>query len=145
MTTTVANTKIGEIENKIADTNGLVSTTVLNTKIGEVESKIPDVSGLVKKMDYKAKISDIDTKYFTTSDYKTFRSGILETKVNEKGLVDKSNFSNLVKKFDLNIKLATLTTKAELKEKYDKIMKFQAFNSNNFRGKSHFEDDDRQN
>ena len=42
MTTTILNTKISEVENKIPDTNGLVTTTVLNTKIKEVESNIPD-------------------------------------------------------------------------------------------------------
>ena len=42
MTTTVLNTKISEVENKIPDTNGLVTTTVFNTKIKEVESNIPD-------------------------------------------------------------------------------------------------------
>ena len=42
MTTTVLNTKISEIENKIPDTSSLVTSTVLNTKIREVESKISD-------------------------------------------------------------------------------------------------------
>ena len=39
--------------------SGLVTTTVLNTKVCEVENKILDVNGLVKKMVYDAKISDI--------------------------------------------------------------------------------------
>ena len=42
MTTTVLNTKISEVENKIPDTSSLVTTTVLNTKESEVENKIPD-------------------------------------------------------------------------------------------------------
>ena len=33
--TTVFNTKISEVENKIAGTSNLVSTTVLNTNLGE--------------------------------------------------------------------------------------------------------------
>ena len=40
MTTTVLNTKINEVENKIASTSNLVITTVLNTKYSEVENKI---------------------------------------------------------------------------------------------------------
>ena len=40
--TTVLNTKISEVENKILDTSNLVTKTVLNTKIGEVENKIAD-------------------------------------------------------------------------------------------------------
>ena len=37
----------------------------------------------------------------------------LETNIKEKGLIDKSNISNHVISPDLNIKLATLATKAE--------------------------------
>ena len=61
---------------KIPDVSGLV-TTVVNTKIGEVENKISNASGLVKKTDYDAKISEIKGKYFTTSDYNKFTSDIL--------------------------------------------------------------------
>ena len=42
MTTTVLNTKIKEVENKIPDTTSLVTKTVLNKKHTEVENKIPD-------------------------------------------------------------------------------------------------------
>ena len=38
MTTAVLNTKISEVENKIPNTNSLVTTTVLNTKFNEVEN-----------------------------------------------------------------------------------------------------------
>ena len=41
MTATDLNTKLIKIENKIPDTNSLVTTT-LNTEISEVENKIPD-------------------------------------------------------------------------------------------------------
>ena len=44
MTATDLNTKLIKIENKIPDTNSLVTTTTLNTKISEVENKIPDNS-----------------------------------------------------------------------------------------------------
>ena len=43
----------------------------------------------------------------------------------EKELVDKSTISNFVKKNpDLNLKLKTLATKAELKVEQDKTVKF---------------------
>ena len=42
MTTTVLNTKISEVENKIPNTSSLVATTILNTKVNEVKNKIPD-------------------------------------------------------------------------------------------------------
>ena len=40
MNTTVLNTKIGELENKIPNNSGLKTTSVLNTKTGEVQNKI---------------------------------------------------------------------------------------------------------
>ena len=39
VTTTVLNTKISEVVNKLLVTSGLVGTTVLSTKIIEVEKK----------------------------------------------------------------------------------------------------------
>ena len=44
VTTSVLNTEISEVENKIPDISSLVIETALNTKIGEVENKIPDNS-----------------------------------------------------------------------------------------------------
>ena len=39
VTTTVLNTKVCEVEKKIANTGGLVTATILSTKINEVENK----------------------------------------------------------------------------------------------------------
>ena len=47
MTTTVLNTKINEVENRIPDTNSLATTTVLNAKTGKVENKIPDFAKII--------------------------------------------------------------------------------------------------
>ena len=47
VTTTVLNTKIGEVENNIPNFSGLVTTVILNTKIVDIENKIPDISSLV--------------------------------------------------------------------------------------------------
>ena len=88
-----------------------MTTTVLKTKIEEVENKTPSVGDLVKKMHYDAKISEIETKHFTISDYDKFTSKILETKIKEKGLVDKSNISNLLKNSNLKRKRAVLAAK----------------------------------
>ena len=75
------------------------------------------LSGLVKKTDYDAKISKFEGKYFTNSDYNKFASDILDAKIKQKELANKSDISNLVKNSDL------LATKAELKAKQDKIVK----------------------
>ena len=42
--TTVLNTEISEVENKIPKTSNLVTTTVLSTQVSEIEKKIPDNS-----------------------------------------------------------------------------------------------------
>ena len=75
------------------------------------------LSGLVKKTDYDVKISKFEGKYFTSSDYNKFASDILDAKIKQKELANKSDISNLVKNSDL------LATKAELKAKQDKIVK----------------------
>ena len=117
--------KIGEVDNKLPDTNGLATTALLNAKPGEVDNKFPDVIKSVKKADYDGKVTDIKGKYFTTADYNKFTSNILDTKIKKKKLVNESNVSNLVNDSDLNTKPATLATKAELKAKQDKIVKLQ--------------------
>ena len=69
---------------KIPDVSGLVITTVIDTKIKEVDNKISEPSRLVKKTDYDAKILEIEGKCFNTSDYNKFMSDILDTKIKQK-------------------------------------------------------------
>ena len=58
---------------------------------------MPDVSDLVKKIDYNAKMSDIEKNYFTNFDYNKFtKKEILDSKTQEKKLVDQYDISNLV-------------------------------------------------
>ena len=66
-------------------------------------------------MDYNTKISDTEAKYFTTSDYNKFTRKILETKIKEKRLVDKTDISDFTDNSELDKKIATLATKIELK------------------------------
>ena len=114
---------------KISNITGQVITWTLKV----IENNISNIIDLVKKKtDYVAKILDIETKYFTTSDYNKFMSEILNTKIKEKGLVNKSDISNLVKKIDLNTNLTTLATKADLKTEQGKIVKLSAFRLNYF-------------
>ena len=76
----------------------LESTTVLDTKIKVVDNKIPDLSGLVKKTDYGSEISEIEGKFIIISDYDKFTNDILDAKVKQRNLVNKSSISNLAKK-----------------------------------------------
>ena len=41
-------------------------------------------------------MSESERKYFTTSDYNKFTSKILDTKINEKELVNKANISEFI-------------------------------------------------
>ena len=66
---------------------------------------------------------------------------LLELKIKEKALVDKSSVFSLVKTSDLNTKLATLTTKAALKTEQDKTVPLQVSHPSYFCSKSHFEDE----
>ena len=61
-----------------------MTTVALKTKIGEIEKKITDVSGLDKKLVYDGKISEIERKYFTTTNYNKFTSGMLDSKIKQK-------------------------------------------------------------
>ena len=124
----------GDFENNILDFSDLVTTVALKKKIGEIENKITDFSGLDKKLVYDVKISEIERKYFTTTNYNKFTSGILDSKIKQKELVTKSNISNIVKDSDFNRKLKALVTKAELKSEQAKIMTLKTHDLNNFLG-----------
>ena len=99
------------LEDKIPSITCLANTAALNA----FENKIPNVSDLVKKKEYDAKISDIEKKCFTTCDYSTFMSRILDAKIKEKDLVN-----------TFNKKIATVVAKAELEEEQDKIEKYDS-------------------
>ena len=80
-----------------------------------VENKIPDVSNLVKKTDYDAKISDIKSKCFATADYNKFTSQILDAKIKQKELVDKSAIAGFINNADLDKKRSYMSSKRRMK------------------------------
>ena len=53
----------------------------------------------------KQKKSNIDSKYFTTSDYKKHTDEILNAKIKEKDIVNRSDISGFKDNFDLDKKL----------------------------------------
>ena len=77
MKTTVLNTEISEVENKIANTSTLVAATVLNTKISEVENKISDYA-----------------KYITTQEYNKLTPENFTARLKEADLETKTDFDN---------------------------------------------------
>ena len=70
----------------------------------------------VTKVDYESKISDIEKKYFTTSDYDNFTNERFNAK---KKLVNKYDNSGIIDNSDLDKKVETLGTNAELKVEED--------------------------
>ena len=78
----------------------------------KLTNKISVVSDLFKKTGYNTKILDTEAKSFTISDYNKFTRKILQTKIKEKRIVDKTSLSNLVKIFYLNTADTTLSAKA---------------------------------
>ena len=96
-----------------------------------MKNKIPVVTDLVKETNYDPKILKIEGKYINTSDSNKFTSNILDAKVKQKELDNKSDISNLIKNSDLN----TLAAKTELKAEKHEIVKIQAFDSSYFHSK----------
>ena len=93
---------------------------------------------LLQKRDYNGKQSDIEAKQFNTSNYNKFTGEILNKKIKQKGIADRSNISGFIDNSNLEKKIATVVTNTELKVKQDRIEKLQAFDTSYFRGKSHF-------
>ena len=98
MTTTVLNTKISKVENKIPNTSGLVTATVLNTKISEVENKIPN-----------------HDKYISTPEC---------NKLTAENSTARWNQANVVTKTDFDKKLTSFKRKiTSIKTKYLEVQK----------------------
>ena len=86
MTTTVLNTKISEVENKLPDISNLVTTTVLNTKINEDENKIPN-----------------HDKYITTPEFSKLTAVSFTARLKQANLVTKTDFDNKLTSFNRRI------------------------------------------
>ena len=65
-------------------------------------------------VEHPKELSGIVTKYFFTSYYNKFAGETVNVKI-KKWLVDKSDISGVINNSDLEKKIATLATKAELK------------------------------
>ena len=120
--TSVFNSKITEVENKIPDIKNLASKTELTA----VENKTPNISGLATKINYNTKISEIENK--------------INNSVTTTGLVKKIDFDDELKK--VNDKISTnsseiLLYESRLKQKEDVINSLERHASYN-RGKTFF-------
>ena len=83
----------------------------------------------------------MENKYITTADYNKFTNDIFTNKIKSKGSVNKSANAGSIDNADLDNKIATVATKAELKTEQDKITKLKAFDSSFFCETTQFDDD----
>ena len=83
MITTVLNTEIREVENKIPSTSTLVATDVLKTKISEIENEIPN-----------------HDKYITTPKFNKLTAESFTAWLEQADLVNTTDFDNKLTSFN---------------------------------------------
>ena len=141
----VKKAKHTKLENKIPNVSSLVTKTAFTA----VENKITDVSSLVKKTNYNTKITEIEKKvtdhnhekYITTPEFNTLAVDVFNARLAQTNLITKAEFEG--KLSSLNRKITTNKTKNLVVE--NELKKLKTFGSSYFIGKSHFEEDGRQN
>ena len=113
------------------------------------ENKIPNVSNLLKKTDYNTKISDIEKKitdhnhdkYITTPEFDRLTTKNFKARLARTILITKTDLDTELKK---NCdRVLSNTVKPLLVE--NELKKLKTFDSSYFKGKSHFEENGRQN
>ena len=141
----VKKTKLTELENNIPDISSLGTKTTLTA----VESKIPSVSSFVKKTDYDTNITESEKnltdhsndKYITTLEFNTLVADVFNVRLAQANLISKTAFS--AKLSSLNRKITANNSKNILVK--NELKKLKTLDSSYFIGKSHFEEDGRQN
>ena len=126
-----------------------VSSLATKTALTAVENKIPSVSNLVKNTEYDTKISELEKnltdhihdKYITTPQLNTLATSVFNVRLAQRNLIAKTDFN--AKPSSLNRKVIENKTKQLLVE--NELKKLKTFDSSQFIGKSHFEEDDTQN
>ena len=126
-----------------------VSSLATKTALTAVENKIPSVSNLVKNTEYDTKISELEKnltdhihdKYITTPQLNTLATSVFNVRLAQRNLIAKTDFN--AKLSSLNRKVIENKTKQLLVE--NELKKLKTFDSSQFIGKSHFEEDDTQN
>ena len=104
MTTTVLDTNINEVDNKIPDTSGLVTTTVLSTKITEVTNEIPN-----------------HAKCITTSEFNKLTIENFTARLKQASLESKTEFDKKLTSFNRTITSNT-TKYLEVQKKLNNLI-----------------------
>ena len=137
--------KLAELENKISDVSSLATKTALIA----VENKLPSVSNLVKKTDYNTKVTEIENKlnnhnhdkYIDTSEFNKLAADVFNARLAQANLITKTDFNT--KLLSLNRKITQNKAKHLLVE--NELKRLKTFDSSDFIGKSHCEEDGTQN
>ena len=141
----VKKTKLTELENNIPDISSLGTKTTLTA----VESKITSVSSFVKKTDYDTNITESEKnltdhsndKYITTLEFNTLVADVFNVRLAQANLISKTAFN--AKLSSLNRKITANNSKNILVK--NELKKLKKIDSSYFIGKSHFEENGRQN
>ena len=104
---------------------------------------------MVKKSDYHTKISELETKitdhkhykYITTREFNKLTAEYFAARLPQANLITKTGFDAKLSSFNKTI--TSNKTKQLIAE--NQLKKLETFDSIDFRGKSHFEDDGTQN
>ena len=67
----------------------------------------------------------MESKYITAADYNKFTKDIVDNSINCNNSVDKAAIVGFINNTDLDTKVATLATKAELKAEQDKMINYK--------------------
>ena len=112
---------------KIPDTSGLVTTTVLNTKISEVNNKIRHTSSLRTTVVLSSKISESENKfpdhakYFSTPEINELIAENFTAKSKQADLVSRTDFDNRLKSF--NRKIISNKTRSRSQKEANSLIK----------------------
>ena len=104
MTPSVLNTKISKFENKIPNTNGLVTTTVLNTKFSKVENTVPT-----------------HDKYITAPKFNKLTVAKFTARLKQVNLVNKTDFDKKLTSFNRQI-TSNKTKDLEVQKKLNSLI-----------------------
>ena len=146
---------IGKLETTPVDLSKL-SDVIKNDVVKRIEHgelvkkvdniKTTDTSDLVKKPEYDTKIGKIEKKildhnhdkYVTTPKFNKLMLDNLAARLNQANLASENDISEFINSSDLDKKIETLASKAELKVEKDKIEKLETYDSSIFISQSYF-------
>ena len=103
-------TELGRKSSKIPNVSGFLLTSVFNSEITEVENKIPDIKNLASKTEVRAVENEIPNVSNLVTNAAEITK-IINNCVTDKNLLQKTTFESELKKVDANLKLVQIIQK----------------------------------